>query len=65
MEMGVSSTVQDLIDNLMAACDGRDPKTVQVRKLVDDPNSMWGGELEYISIDSYGGSDYPLMVVVK
>jgi len=57
-------TVQELINQLTMLCDGRDPSAVEVRKevLLDD---MWGADYDYFSLESIGGNDYPLMVLIK
>jgi hypothetical protein len=57
-------TVAELIRELTAFCDGRDPETVDVRKEVAS-DDMWGADYEYFTVEAIGGNDYPLMVLIK
>jgi hypothetical protein len=57
-------TVAEMIQQLQDLCDGRDPATVEVRKEVTS-DDMWGSDYEYFTMDSIGGNDYPLMILIK
>jgi hypothetical protein len=57
-------TVAEMIQQLQLLCDGRDPATVEVRKEVVN-DEMWGADYEYFTVDSIGGNDYPLMILIK
>jgi hypothetical protein len=57
-------TVAEMIQQLQDLCDGRDPATVEVRKEVVS-DDMWGADYEYFTVDSIGGNDYPLMILIK
>jgi hypothetical protein len=57
-------TVAELIKELKDLCEGKDPSTVEVRKVVET-DSMWGADYEYFSLDTAGGNDYPFMVLIK
>lgn len=57
-------TVAEMIKELEMLCDGRDPATVEVRKDLFNGVS-WGSEYEAFTLDSIGGNDYPLMILIK
>ena len=57
-------TVADLIAALTARCEGRDPSTVEVRKVVNTED-MWGEDWDYFNLDSAGGVDMPLTVLIR
>jgi hypothetical protein len=57
-------TVAEMIQQLQDLCDGMDPATVEIRKEVVS-DDMWGADYEYFSLDSIGGNDYPLMILIK
>jgi hypothetical protein len=56
--------VAELIRELTALCDGRDPETVDVRKEVASDDT-WGADYEYFTVESIGGNVYPLMILIK
>jgi len=59
-------TVQELINQLTMLCDGRDPSTVEVKKVVDIPDQVfWGEDWEDFWLDAAGGNDYPFVVLLK
>ena len=60
-------TVQELIDDLLLACDGRDPSQTEVKKVVATAESSWGysEDWEDTRVDSAGGVNYPLVVLIK
>lgn len=60
-------TVQELIDELLLACDGRDPSQIEVKKVVASPESAWGysEDWEDPRVDAAGGINYPLVVLIK
>jgi hypothetical protein len=62
-------TVAELIKSLLAECGDKDPATVKVEKSYRDnsTNDEWNGEIqdEVYDVDSYGGCDFPLVVVIK
>lgn len=60
-------TVQELIDELLLACAGRDPSQTEVKKVVATPESAWGysEDWEDARVDSAGGVNYPLVVLIK
>lgn len=60
-------TVADLIKALTDLCEGRDPATVEVKKVepatVDD---MWvGDDYNDFLLDTAGGNVYPFTVLIK
>jgi hypothetical protein len=57
-------TVAELIKELTDLCEGKDPSTVDVMKVVDTTD-MWGADYEHISLDTAGGNVYPLVILVK
>jgi hypothetical protein len=57
-------TVAELIKELTKLCDGKDPSTVDVMKVIE-VNDMWGADYEHISLDTAGGEVYPLVILVK
>ena len=60
-------TVQELIDELLLACDGRDPENIEVKKVVETAESSWGysEDWEDPRVDAAGGADYPFVVLIK
>lgn len=60
-------TVQELINELILACDGRDPSKIEVKKVVPTPESAWGysEDWEDPQVDSAGGFNYPLVALIK
>jgi hypothetical protein len=57
-------TVAEMIQQLQLLCNGRDPATVEVRKEVAS-DDMWGSDYEYFTMDSIGGNDHPLMILIR
>ncbi len=60
-------TVQDLIDELILACGINDPGEIEVKKVVTTVESSWGfsEDWEDIRVDTAGGNEYPLVVLIK
>lgn len=60
-------TVQDLIDELLSAATGRDPSTIEVKKVVPSSESSWGFSEDWEDpyLDSAGGNEYPFVVLIK
>ena len=60
-------TVQELINELILACGGRDPSQTEVKKVVVTSESAWGysEDWEDTYVDSAGGINYPLVVLIK
>lgn len=60
-------TVQDLIDEMLFACGDKDPREIEVKKVVVTPESSWGFSEDWddIRVDSAGGNDYPFVVLIK
>jgi hypothetical protein len=57
-------TVAELIKEFTELCEGKDPSTVDVMKVVETTD-MWGADYEHISLDTAGGNVYPLVILVK
>lgn len=57
--------VKQLIDKLLAECGDKDPATVKVELSYFDSVEYDTFEAEVCDVDSYGGNDYPLVVVIK
>ena len=60
-------TVQDLIIELLSICDGRDPSTIEVKKVVPSSESAWGFSEDWDDpyLDHAGGNEYPFVVLIK
>lgn len=58
-------TVQELMNQLNMLCDGRDPSTVEVKKVVPQSENMWGDDWDSFYLDTAGGNDYPFVVLLK
>jgi hypothetical protein len=60
-------TVQDLIDEILFACGSKDPKEIEVKKVVALNESSWGflEDWEDPLIDTAGGNEYPLVILIK
>lgn len=58
-------TVADMIKELEMLCDGRDPATVEVRREFVETGCGWGEDYADFTMDSIGGNDYPLMILIK
>lgn len=57
--------VADLIKELTKLCDGRDPRTVEVCKVVPS-DDMWGADYEpIVHLETAGGEVYPLVILIK
>lgn len=57
--------VADLIKELTELCEGRDPATVEVCKVVET-NDMWGADYEPIAyLETAGGNLYPFTILIK
>lgn len=61
---GVNMTVAELIQELNRLCEGRDPATVEVKK-VSSTDSMWGDDWDHFNLDYAGGNEYPFVVLIK
>jgi hypothetical protein len=57
-------TVAELIKQLNDICDGRDPSTVEIKKVVEIPD-CWGEDWVHFYLDATGGNDYPFVVLIK
>lgn len=59
--------VKQLIDELLLACDGRDPESIEVKKVVETAESSWGysEDWEDPRVDAAGGINYPLVILIK
>jgi hypothetical protein len=66
-QIGTNMTVQDLIDEMLFACGGKDPKEIEVKKVVTSTESEWGfgEEWEEPRVDAVGGNEYPRVVLIK
>jgi len=60
-------TVQELINELTDACEGRDLSTIEVKKVVQTRDGFFGFSEDWEDpyIDTAGGNDYPFVVLVK
>lgn len=60
-------TVQELINEMLFACGDKDPKEIEVKKVVQTAESSWGfsEDWEDPSIDCVGGNEYPFVVLIK
>lgn len=60
-------TVQELINELLLACDGRDPSQIEVKKVVVSTESAWGFSEDWDEprLDTAGGNEYPFVVLIK
>lgn len=59
-------TVADLIKALTDLCEGRDPATVEVKKVeYATEGSMWGDDYTDFFLDTAGGNVYPFTVLIK
>lgn len=58
-------TVQELIDQLLKECGDLDPSTVKVEKSYFDVSSYDTLNDDITCVESYGGNDYPLTIVVS
>lgn len=59
-------TVQELINELIHLCEGKDPNTIEIKKVIPaEPGNMWGDDWDDFRIDTAGGNYYPLVVLIK
>jgi hypothetical protein len=60
-------TAQDLIDEILLACGSKDPREIEVKRVVETSESRWGyaEDWEDIRVDTAGGNEYPLVVLIK
>jgi hypothetical protein len=60
-------TVQDLIDEMLFACGDKDPREIEVKKVVPTGESTWGfsEDWEDPRVDTAGGNDYPFVILLK
>jgi hypothetical protein len=58
-------TVADLIKELQDLCEGRDPATVEVKKVEYATGDMWGDNYTDFFLDSCGGNAYPFTILIK
>jgi hypothetical protein len=59
-------TVQELINELTSLCEGRDPSTVEIKKVIPaEPGDMWGDDWDDFYLDTAGGNDYPFVILLK
>lgn len=60
-------TVQELINEMLLACGDKDPRSVEVKKVIPTSESSWGFAEEWDDpyVDAAGGNDYPLVVLLK
>ena len=57
--------VAELIKQLTELCEGRDPATVEVCRVVPS-DDMWGADYEPIHyLETAGGEVYPLTILLK
>lgn len=57
-------TVQELIDALIVACEGRDHSKVQVSLIKRYTNDSWC-DYETPSISSFGGNEHPFEIMLE